>query len=68
MDVADDHKKRKGGIFENVSKYFNNPSYVIQHPNGWEKCSHLNGWETIDPNDADRVAIDRSGNEIKIKI
>jgi hypothetical protein len=66
MDVADDPKKRKDGIFENVSKYFNNPSYVIQHPNGWERCTHLNGWETIDPNDAERVAIARSGNDIKI--
>ena len=66
MDSADDPKKSKDGIFSTVAHYFNNGRYVIKNPTGWERCTHLNGWENIDPNDPLRISIDRSGNEMKL--
>ena len=65
MDIADDPKKRHDAIFSSVAHLFNNERYVIKHPTGWDRCTHLSGWEKIDPNDPSRISIKRSGIDMK---
>jgi hypothetical protein len=65
VDDADDPRKRKEAIFNRVATLFNSKHVSIGSPKTWEKCTHLHGWDQIDPNDPKRTTIERTGTEIR---
>ena len=65
VDDADDPRKRKEAIFNRVATLFNSTNVSIVSPQAWEKCTHLHGWDQIDPNDTKRISIERTGTVIR---